>query len=188
MVLQYLLAEVVNNLQPLRHDKVRWKTECPQHPCPGPCRCGHIEMVQSSSCPSGSYHPLTAACSYLVGIFPFSLIGNTTRIPVWIFMPHEAASEIFQQNKNPCLLGGLCLRGKEDRQPWDMRLAIPHHPCDSGTAGEPPDNSLRSDCKLIPLMSLHSTPEVSSHSRAMLGMNSRKSRNTLGDLNLDGQV
>ena len=36
-------------------------------------------------------------------------------------------------------------------QPWDMRLAILHHPCDSGTAREPPGNYLRADGKLIPL-------------------------------------
>jgi len=42
MLLQYSLAEVVNSLQHLRHDKVRWKTQCPQHPCPGVCGCGHI--------------------------------------------------------------------------------------------------------------------------------------------------
>jgi len=35
-------------------------------------------------------------------------------------------------------------------QSWDMRLAIPHHPCECDTAGETLCDYLRSDCKLIP--------------------------------------
>lgn len=45
----------------------------------------------------------------------------------------------------------MCLRGVEEMQPWDMRLAIPHHPRDSGSAGEPPGDYLRSDGKFVPL-------------------------------------
>lgn len=75
-------------------------------------------------------------------------------------------------------------------QPWDMKLAILQHPCDSDTAREPLDNYLRADCKLIPLQlsSQRSTHRASPRSCAVLGMNSRKSRNSLGNLNLDRQV
>lgn len=126
----------------------------------------------ASSCPSAGYYPLTAAHSHSRGILPFSLTANTTRLSVWV------------------CLGGLCLRGKKEMQPWHTRIAILHHPCDRNTAGEPLGNYLWADCKLIPLQGLSSTRSAhrGSHSCAMLGTNSRKSRNSLGDLNLDRWV
>lgn len=129
----------------------------------------HLDTA--GSCPSARYHLLTAAHSHSVGTLPFSLAANTTGLSVWV------------------CLGGSCLRGKREMQPWHTRLAILHHPRDSSRAREPLSNYLRSDCKLDPLQGLSCTLSAHRGSRccAVLGTNSRKSRNSLGDLTWTGR-
>lgn len=102
-ILQSLLAEFVSSLQHLTN-KVWWKGWCPQ-------QHKHMDILTWSN-PAPVHQVATthfaAAFSHSMGILPFSLKRNTAGLSVWVYISHEAANEIIQQNNKKKRLWEVC--------------------------------------------------------------------------------
>lgn len=141
-ILQSLLAEFVSSLQHLTN-KVWWKGWCPQ-------QHKHMDILTWSN-PAPVHQVATthfaAAFSHSMGILPFSLKRNTAGLSVWVYISHEAANEIIQQNNKKNACGKFVPQGDGENAALGYEA---FHPTPPLWQGEALGNYFRIDCKLTP--------------------------------------